>query len=276
MTHYDYLFGYNLFWHVLQMIITGSVGIPASSRERNSSSQSFAGAFMGCAITSAVFGGVIMICYSISIAQHHYYDYWYDFNYWYNYDAEMAITAITLILGIVEFAIGIWTAALCCYITSCECCGTSPEQTTSVVYVSNQGVVSGGYIMGQGPGGVPIAFPVQQAGGVVAVPVSSSGAVGVHPQMVQVPTGGVMHVAGQPPMYQVPASGAMGMQPQMVQVPPSGALGGQPQMVQMPASGTAGGPPQMAYMPSGAEGGESQFVRVTPDGPEKGGQEPFV
>lgn len=280
-------------WCGIWMIITGSVGIPASSRERNSSSQSFAGAFMGCSITSAVFGGVIIICYGISIAQYHYYDYWYDLNYWYNYDAEMAITAITLILGVVEFAIGILAAILCCYVTSCDCCGTSPEQTTSVVYVSNQGMVSGGYIMGQGPGGVPIAFPMQPAGGVVAVPVSSSGGVGVNPQLVQAPTGGVVHVPGQPPMYQVPASGGMGMQPQMVQVHPSGAPGGQVQMVQMPASGahgpgqgqmfqvpssgTVGGPHQMAQMPSGVEAsGESQFVRVTPDGPEKGGQEPFV
>ena len=87
---------------------------------------------MGCAITSAVFGGVIIICFSISIAQYHYYDYWYDLNYWYNYDAEVAITAITLILGIAEFAIGILAAVLCCYITSCECCGTSPEQVRYV------------------------------------------------------------------------------------------------------------------------------------------------
>ena len=91
---------------------------------------------MGCAITSAVFGGVIIICYSISIAQHHYYDYWYDLNYWYNYDAEMAITAITLVLGIVEFAIGIWAAVLCCYIASCDCCGTSPQQVSVSVLVS--------------------------------------------------------------------------------------------------------------------------------------------
>jgi len=71
-----------------------------------------AGGFMCCTITSTLLGGVIIICYSISIAQHY---------YWYYYDAEMAITAITLILGIVEFAIGIWAAVLCCYITSCEC-----------------------------------------------------------------------------------------------------------------------------------------------------------
>lgn len=144
--------------------------------------------------------------------------------------------------------------------------------------------------MGQGPGGVPIAFPMQQAGGVVAIPVSSSGAGGVHPQMVQVPSGGVMHVAGQPPMYHVPTPGTIGMQAQMVQVPTSGAPGGQAQMVQMPASGalcpgqgqmfqvapsgTVGGQPQMAHMPSGVDGGDSQFVRVTSDGPEKGGQEP--
>ena len=96
-----------------------------------------AGAFMGCAITSAVFGGVIIICYSISIAQHHYYNYWYDLNYWYNYDAEMAITAITLILGIVEFAIGILAAVLCCYITSCDCCGATPEQVSVMFGVSS-------------------------------------------------------------------------------------------------------------------------------------------
>ena len=79
-----------------------------------------------------MFGGVIIICFSISIAQHHYYNYWYDLNYWYNYDAEVAITAITLILGIAEFAIGILAAVLCCYITSCECCGTPPEQVRYV------------------------------------------------------------------------------------------------------------------------------------------------
>lgn len=89
-----------------------------------------AGAFMGCAITSAVFGGIIIICFAISITQHHYYSWYYDLNYWYNYDAEMAISAITLVLGIVEFAIGIWAAVLSCYITSCSCCVTSPEQVS--------------------------------------------------------------------------------------------------------------------------------------------------
>lgn len=85
---------------------------------------------MGCAITSAVFGGIIIICFAISITQHHYYSWYYDLNYWYNYDAEMAISAITLVLGIVEFAIGIWAAVLSCYITSCSCCVTSPEQVS--------------------------------------------------------------------------------------------------------------------------------------------------
>ena len=83
---------------------------------------------MGCAITSAVFGGIIIICFAISIAQHQYYDYWYDLNHWYNYDAELAITAITLVLGIVEFAIGICAAVLSCYITSC--CIASPQQVS--------------------------------------------------------------------------------------------------------------------------------------------------
>ena len=153
--------------------------------------------------------------------------------------------------------------------------------------MSNPGMVSGGYIMGQGPGGVPMAIPMQGPGGVVMVPVSSSGAVGVHPQMmhpqmVQMPGGGVVQVAGQPLMYQgsTPA-GAIGMQPQMVQVPTSGGLVGQPQavqgqMVQLPASGTVAAPPydQTVHVPSsGAEGVQGQFARVTPDGPEKAGQE---
>ena len=92
---------------------------------------------MGCAITSAVFGGIIIICFAISLAQYHYYDTWYgDLNYYYNYDAELAITAITLILGIVEFAIGIWAAVLSCYITSCACCVSSPEQVSVFFLVS--------------------------------------------------------------------------------------------------------------------------------------------
>ncbi|KAL9960977.1 hypothetical protein ACROYT_G029849 [Oculina patagonica] len=219
-------------WCGVWMIITGSLGIPASSRERNSSSQAFAAAFMGFAITSAVFGGVIIICFSTSIAIYHHYWYGY-YDHWYNYDAEMAITAITLVLGIVEFAIGIWAAVLCCYVNACACCTTQSNQATSVVYVSNQG----GYIMGQGPGGVPVAIPMQAAGGVVAVPVSSSGAVGahpqmMHPQMVQMPAGGVVHVPGQPQMYRGPTAGVVGMQPQIVQVPTSGGLVGQPHVVQ--------------------------------------------
>lgn len=77
-----------------------------------------AGAFMGCAIVSAVFGGLIIICYSISIGI---YRSWYQFedHYWYNYDTEMAIAAIILVLGIVEFGFGIWASVLSCYMTTC-------------------------------------------------------------------------------------------------------------------------------------------------------------
>ena len=61
---------------------------------------------MGFAIVSAVFGGVVIICYSISIAMFMYRrdNYWYN-DYYYHY--EMAVTAITLVLGVVEFGIGI-------------------------------------------------------------------------------------------------------------------------------------------------------------------------
>ena len=85
---------------------------------------------MGFAITSSVFGGVTIICYSISIAIYHH-DAYYDSYSWRSenfYHSEMAITAIILILGITEFFIGIWAAVLCCYISSCNCCPTQGSQ----------------------------------------------------------------------------------------------------------------------------------------------------
>lgn len=84
------------------------------------------------------------------------------------------------------------------------------------MYVSGQGVVPGGYVMAQGPGGVPMAFPVQHAGGVATVP-------GGHSQVVHMPPQGMIQVAGQPPTYQMSTSGA-----QMGQVPTSGTQGGHP------------------------------------------------
>ena len=92
---------------------------------------------MGFAITSTVFGGVTIICYSISIALYRYwhYDYYYyRYDYTDVYHTEMAITAIILILGIVEFAIGIWAAVLSCVVTKCDCCATSSAQVYVKVF----------------------------------------------------------------------------------------------------------------------------------------------
>jgi len=164
----------------------------------------------------------------------------------------MAITSIILILGIIEFGIGIWAADVCCTLNSCNCCTTPSDQMTSVVYVTGQGVVSGGYVLGQGPGGVPAAIPVQQPGGVVTVP-------GVHPQMVHMPAAGMVHVAGQPQMYQMSPAWASGGQPQMV--PTSGA-----KVVTAPPSGAVGSHVLSSGGVPGAVGGQPQFVRVTPEG----------
>ena len=94
---------------------------------------------MGCAITSAVFGGIIIICFSISIAMYRtspwYEDDFYQ-RYWYNYDAEMAVTVITLILGIVEFGIGIWAAVLCCNMNACQCCAVQGGQVLYIYWVN--------------------------------------------------------------------------------------------------------------------------------------------
>ena len=78
---------------------------------------------MGFSITSAVLGGIIIICYSIAIAI--YSDYFYYARY--SHNTDMALAVITLILGIVEFAIGIWAAVCCCMMQIC-CCGAPPQQ----------------------------------------------------------------------------------------------------------------------------------------------------
>ena len=76
-----------------------------------------AGVFMGFSITSAVFGGTIIICYSISIAI-----YLDKYSRYSSYDTEAALSAIMLILGAIEFATGIWAAACLCAMKPCTCC----------------------------------------------------------------------------------------------------------------------------------------------------------
>ena len=86
---------------------------------------------MGFSITSAVIGGVVIICCSLSI----------EFFRWRkeyllsrvedptlldekleNYDAEMVIIVIILVLGTVEFVIGIVTSICSCLMKPCTCC----------------------------------------------------------------------------------------------------------------------------------------------------------
>ena len=86
---------------------------------------------MGFSITSAVLGGIIIICYSIVLAfSGHYYYYYYDDSYGtygrygpylHQYNTKMALSVIVLILGIVEFTMGIWAAVCLCVMK--PCCG---------------------------------------------------------------------------------------------------------------------------------------------------------
>ena len=93
--------------------------------------------------------------------------------------------------------------------------------------MTGQGVPAG-YVMAQGPGGVPVAMPMQQAGGVVTYP-------GVHPTAYQVST--TAEFGGQPQMVtgqmvtsngtQMVLTSAPGVQMQMGH----GAQGGQDDQV---------------------------------------------
>ena len=105
--------------------------------------------FMGFSITSAVFGGIIIISYSIAIAIYRN-DYRYVYEPYHNeydptasyrdnrvrvrednFNTEMALSVIILILGIVEFAIGIWAAVCLCMMKPCTCCYGNPPQQVS-------------------------------------------------------------------------------------------------------------------------------------------------
>ena len=87
---------------------------------------------MGFSITSAVMGGVIIICYSIVISWISDIDYSYGRGY-YGYDGRMAILAIMLILGIIAFGVGIWAAICACLMKPCCCCGQPQVSWASAV-----------------------------------------------------------------------------------------------------------------------------------------------
>ena len=82
-----------------------------------------AGVFMGFSITSAVLGGVIIICYSVAISQLRRYDSRRNRSRtYYDYHGKMAVLAIMLILSIVTFGAGIWAAICTCAMKPCCCC----------------------------------------------------------------------------------------------------------------------------------------------------------
>ena len=78
-----------------------------------------AGTFMGFTITSTVFGGVVIICYGFFTTflqlGHH------------RFNSEMIITLAMMILGIIEFSIGIAGSFSMCS-TICNCCGAVSDQ----------------------------------------------------------------------------------------------------------------------------------------------------
>ena len=81
-----------------------------------------------------------------------------------------------------------------------------------------------GYVMTQGPGGVPMAMPLQAAGGMIAVQATTTGTQGGQAQMVPVPVSGAM---GNLHLYapQAAPHGATCYQPQQVQMPPAHGQG---------------------------------------------------
>ena len=73
---------------------------------------------MGFSITSTVFGGVVIICYSFLVT--------FALGY-YRINSEIIVPLAILILGIIEFSIGIaGSVSMCCTISNC--CGAVSDQ----------------------------------------------------------------------------------------------------------------------------------------------------
>ena len=84
-----------------------------------------AGLFMGFAVTSAVFGGIIIIMYSSSIENASYFYYnncsgdmdpvpTTRCNLKYSYKAKLGLAVVILILGIIEVVTGVWVSICLC------------------------------------------------------------------------------------------------------------------------------------------------------------------
>ncbi|KAL9961006.1 hypothetical protein ACROYT_G029882 [Oculina patagonica] len=205
-------------WMGVWMVITGKLGILGTRKERTTSRNAYAGVFMGFSITSAVFGGAIIIIYSMGIAGYgnwYYYDddYYryrdYEYgptkDYYYRdhrYGTQLALCAVILILGIVEFSTGIWAAVCLCLMKPCTCCYDTHPQQGQMMHTANPG-----YAMNPCPVGVPAAVPMETGGGMIAVQT-----------VTPVPQ------TGQRQMVVIPVSGGVGTQSHLVDVDSSGDM----------------------------------------------------
>ena len=81
---------------------------------------------MGFSITSTVMAGVMIICYSLVLAAESSYSYYYECGPKYrvtcpkySHGVRMGLLTVILILGIIEFVIGIWVSICLCLMKSC-------------------------------------------------------------------------------------------------------------------------------------------------------------
>ena len=97
---------------------------------------------MGFSITSAVFGGIIIISYSFGIVSITTFDYGiYDYSYrhgnYYHYRTKVTILAIMFVLGLVTFGTGIWAATCTCLMKPCTACWGQPQVSSPSTFTSS-------------------------------------------------------------------------------------------------------------------------------------------
>ncbi|XP_044181687.1 uncharacterized protein LOC114969462 [Acropora millepora] len=188
-------------WIGTWMCIAGAQGILGSTSQTTPSRDYYfilqAGLFMGFSITSAVMGGIIILFYSIILATVSYSQYYACglrhriTCHRYSYGTKMGLAVVILILGIIEFVIGIWVSICLCLMKSC--C-TDPQQHAAGVNELSQVV-----------DGVPVVVPLQGPG----VTIQTQPFYG-YPQAGKTTIGGPVHFQ------------AIGKQPQLVVVPSPG------------------------------------------------------
>ncbi|XP_048590603.1 uncharacterized protein LOC5514757 [Nematostella vectensis] len=145
--HWTSIVGFGI-WIGVWVIVTGVLGF-IGARDNSTPNNCLIGTMLGFAVTSCVLSGIMIICYSIALAEwskyldHYYYGSYYYYQNYYSLQsarAGLGIGVMLLLLALAEFFVGLASS-----IYGCSNCCTSVTRTSQqqVIYLQGQPGQSG-------------------------------------------------------------------------------------------------------------------------------------